>query len=140
MHQTFKTLAIFQYSSEALILKGRLEAEGIKVFLRDNVTIDTDPLVSNAIGGVKLDILAIQEKEALEILKTIKHNTLSDSEEFVSCPICDNEDITMFSIITSAKSLLKFIFEVAFKSRHFYTKHKYRCQNCLYEFDLKQKK
>ena len=54
MSETFKTIAKFQYSAEALIVKGRLEAEGIQVFLTDNHTIDTDPLVSNAIGGVKL--------------------------------------------------------------------------------------
>ena len=46
MSETFKTIARFQYSSEAQIIKGRLEADGIQVFLSDNLTIDTDPLVS----------------------------------------------------------------------------------------------
>ncbi len=52
MENTFIKVASFQYSSEAMIIKGRLEAEGIEVFMKDNNTIDTDPLVSNAIGGV----------------------------------------------------------------------------------------
>ena len=50
----FRKIASFQYSSEAIIYKGRLESEGIAVFMRDNFTIDTDPLVSNAVGGVKI--------------------------------------------------------------------------------------
>ena len=58
MSETFVTIARYQYSSEAQIVKGRLEADGIDVFLRDNITIDTDPLVSNAIGGVKLKVLS----------------------------------------------------------------------------------
>jgi hypothetical protein len=41
--------ACFPYSREAEIAKGRLEADGIEVFLRDNLTIDTFPLVSQDI-------------------------------------------------------------------------------------------
>ena len=37
----FVTIAKYQYSSEAQIAKGRLEADGIDVFLADNLTIDT---------------------------------------------------------------------------------------------------
>ena len=48
----FTKIGQYQYSSEAFIYKGKLEAEGIEVFVRDNHTVDTDPLVSNAIGGV----------------------------------------------------------------------------------------
>lgn len=43
-NETFTTVAVFQYSSEAQIVKGRLESDGIEVFLADNLTIDTDPL------------------------------------------------------------------------------------------------
>ena len=72
MSNTFTTIARFQYSTEAQIVKGRLEADGIKVFLTDNLTIDTDPLVSNAIGGVKLKVLSEQYDEAKEILDSIQ--------------------------------------------------------------------
>ena len=76
MSDTFKTIARFEYSSEAQIIKGRLEADGIQVFLSDNLTIDTDPLVSNAIGGVKLKVPTEDAKKAEEILRSIqkKHN------------------------------------------------------------------
>ncbi|WP_373517624.1 ATP-dependent dethiobiotin synthetase BioD, partial [Pricia sp.] len=49
-NEIFTTVARFQYSSEAQIVKGRLEADGISVFLSDNITIDTDrvkELISN---------------------------------------------------------------------------------------------
>ncbi|MDX1318435.1 MAG: DUF2007 domain-containing protein, partial [Xanthomarina gelatinilytica] len=70
MTETFKTIARFQYSSEAQIIKGRLEAEGIDVFLSDHLTIDTDPLISNAIGGVKLKVYSYQSEEAINILES----------------------------------------------------------------------
>jgi DNA-directed RNA polymerase subunit RPC12/RpoP len=137
MTDTFKTIARFQYSSEAQIIKGRLEAEGIEVFLSDNLTIDTDPLVSNAIGGVKLKVLSEQSDEAIEILESIKTYSLDDEGNSINCPSCQSEKIELFSTIKDAKSLIWFIFGVLFSSLPFYTRHKYRCEACKTEIDLK---
>ena len=133
----FTTVAIFQYSSEAQIIKGRLESENIEVFLTDNLTIDTDPLVSNAIGGVKLKVLSHQAKEAKEILISIEKYSLDDEGNSIHCPNCKSEQIELFSTIKDFKSLFWFIFGVLFSSLPFYTKHKYKCELCLTEFDLK---
>ncbi len=136
MNETFKTVAVFQYSSEAYIVKGRLESEGIKVFLFDDLTIDTDPLVSNAIGGVKLKVLANQEQEAIDVLKSIKKYSIDDEGNSINCPSCNSEKIELFSTIKDVKSLFWFVFGLLFSSLPFYTKHKYRCQNCNVEFNL----
>ena len=137
MSETFKTIARFQYSSEAQIIKGRLEADGIQVFLSDNLTIDTDPLVSNAIGGVKLKVLSHQAMEAQYILETINKYSIDDDGKTKSCPNCDSDKIELFSTIKDAKSLFWFIFGVLFSSLPFYTKHKFKCEDCKTEFDLK---
>ncbi|WP_142784344.1 putative signal transducing protein [Changchengzhania lutea] len=137
MSEIFKTIARFQYSMEAQIVKGRLEAEGIQVFLSDNLTIDTDPLVSHAIGGVKLKVLSRQALEAQHILESIKKYSIDDDGNTVNCPNCKSEKIELFSTIKDAKSLFWFIFGVLFSTLPFYTKHKYRCENCKTEFDLK---
>lgn len=141
MNNTFKTIARFQYSSEAQIIKGRLEAEGIEVFLADNLTIDTDPLVSNAIGGVKLKVLSNDALEAEAILKSIKKYSINDDGDAINCPNCNSEKIELFSTIKDAKSFLALVF--AFITTLFistlplYSKHKYRCEGCKTEFDLK---
>jgi len=137
MSQTFKTIAVYQYSSEAQIIKGRLEAEGIKVFLSDNLTIDTDPLVSNAIGGVKLKVLSRQALKAQYILNSIKKYSLDDEGNTIHCPNCKSEGVELFSTIKDAKSLFWFILGFLFSSLPFYTRHKYRCENCKTEFDIK---
>jgi len=90
MSEIFKTTATFQYSYEAQIVKGRLESDGIKVFLFDDLTIDTDPLVSNAIGGVKVKVLANQEQEAIQVLKLIKKYSVDDGNS-INCPNCNSE-------------------------------------------------
>lgn len=137
MSDTFKTIARFQYSTEAQIIKGRLEADGIQVFLSDNLTIDTDPLVSNAIGGVKLKVLSTDALKAQHILDSIKKYSTDDDGNSIECPKCKSEKIELFSTIKDAKSLFWFVFGVLFSSLPFYTKHKYRCESCKTEFDLK---
>ena len=88
MSQTFKTIAKFQYSAEAQIIKGRLESEGIQVFLSDNITIDTDPLVSNAIGGVKLKVLSTDAMEAQHILESISKYAIDYEFNAMQFPNC----------------------------------------------------
>ncbi|WP_298340387.1 DUF2007 domain-containing protein [uncultured Algibacter sp.] len=137
MSNTFKTIARFQYSTEAQIIKGRLEAEGIQVFLSDNLTIDTDPLVSNAIGGVKLKVLSADALKAQHILDSINKYSIDDDGNTINCPNCQGQHIELFSTIKDAKSLFWFIFGVLFSALPFYTRHKYRCEDCKTEFDLK---
>ncbi|MFS4483998.1 putative signal transducing protein [Hyunsoonleella sp. 2307UL5-6] len=137
MSDTFKTIARYQYSTEAQIIKGRLEAEGIQVFLSDHLTIDTDPLVSNAIGGVKLKVLSTDALKAQHILASINKYSIDDDGNTISCPNCHGNHIELFSTIKDAKSLFWFIFGVLFSSLPFYTRHKYRCEACKTEFDLK---
>lgn len=137
MSDTFKTIARFQYSTEAQIIKGRLEADGIQVFLSDHLTIDTDPLVSNAIGGVKLKVRSQDALKAQHILESIKKYSVDDDGNTINCPNCGSINIELFSTIKDVKSLFWFIFGVLFSSLPFYTKHKYRCEACKTEFDIK---
>ena len=109
MSDTFTTIARFQYTTEAQIIKGRLEADGIKVFLKDHLTIDTDPLVSNAIGGVKLQVLAKDAMEAKHILSTINQYSLDDDGNQIECPNCSSGKIELFSTITDFKSFFAFL-------------------------------
>ena len=134
---SLKSLQNFPYSSEAQIIKGRLEADGIPVFLSDNITIDTDPLVSQAIGGVKLKVLAKDAMKAQHILSTLEKYSLDDAGNAISCPNCKNEKIEMFSTIKDIKSFFSFIFGFLFGTLPFYAKHKYKCEDCNTEFDLK---
>ncbi|EDP71075.1 hypothetical protein FBALC1_01287 [Flavobacteriales bacterium ALC-1] len=137
MSQTFVTIARYQYSSEAQIVKGRLEADGITVFLRDNITIDTDPLVSNAIGGVKLKVLAKDVTNAREILRSIKVYSLDDNGNAISCPNCNNQHVELYSTITDFKSFMSFLIGFLFGTLPFSTRYQYKCEDCKTEFPVK---
>ncbi|ULC59897.1 DUF2007 domain-containing protein [Flaviramulus sp. BrNp1-15] len=137
MSDTFKTVARFQYSTEAQIIKGRLEAEGIQVFLSDNLTIDTDPLVSNAIGGVKLKVLSHDALKAQHILDSIQNFSVDDEGNPIQCPKCKSEKVNLFSTITDFKSFIAFLFGFISGTLPFYAKDKFKCENCNYEFNTK---
>ncbi|MGB0982088.1 MAG: DUF2007 domain-containing protein [Winogradskyella sp.] len=137
MNQTFVTIAKFQYSAEALIIKGRLEADGIHVFLRDNHTIDTDPLVSNAIGGVKLQVRSKDEEKAKAILKSIKTYSVDNDGNAINCPNCKSERIGFYSTIKDLKSFISFLVGFIFGALPFSTRYSYKCEDCNTEFSVK---
>jgi len=137
MSNTFKTIAKFQYSSEAQIIKGLLESEGIPVFLSDNFTIDTDPLVSNAIGGVKLKVYAEDALKAQHILDSIQKYSIDDEGNAIVCANCNSNHVSMISTIKDFKSFFSFLVGFLFGTLPFYAKDKYKCDNCNAEFDIK---
>jgi hypothetical protein len=137
MQDTFVTIARFPYSTEAQIVKGRLEADGIEVFLSDNITIDTDPLVSQAIGGVKLKVLAKDKEKARTIFQSIKSYALDDNGDAIKCPNCKQEHIELYTTITGLKSLISFIIGFVSGTLPFSTRYQYKCEDCYTEFPLK---
>ncbi|MAX70571.1 MAG: hypothetical protein CMC76_05640 [Flavobacteriaceae bacterium] len=137
MQNTFSTIARYTYSSEAEIIKGRLEAEGIKVFLKDNITIDTDPLVSNAIGGIKLNVLAEDEAKAKDILKSISSYALDDNGNTIICSNCGSGNVSLYSTINSFKSFFHFIIGILFGTLPFSARYEYKCEDCNTVVDVK---
>ncbi len=121
MNDSFTTIAVFQYSAEAQIIKGKLEAENIKVFLADEYTVDTDPLVSNAIGGVKLKVYTEQVDVAKNIIKKIDESLLIQQ---VVCKKCNTSN---FSLRITFNNLFLKLFPVN-------GKFDYHCKSCNYNF------
>ncbi|MGV9004757.1 DUF2007 domain-containing protein [Flavobacterium sp.] len=135
MEEDFVLVGRFQYSSEAQIIKGKLEFEGIKVFFRDNITIDANPLYSNAIGGVKLFVNTENEVRAQLILASISPYSLDENNELLKCPECGSQTSEMYTSIRDLKSFLAYLISMAVVLLPFHTKHKYRCGNCKHEFN-----
>jgi|SRR5690606_41190345 len=134
------TIARFQYTSEALIIQGRLEAEGIETHLADSITINTDPLVSNAIGGVKLQVWENDLEKAQAILEQISEYSLDNEGKALTCPKCGEQKIDMVTSVSDNKSLWGFIIGFIFGSLPLFMKHKYKCSDCNHEFYEKNKK
>ena len=130
----FKLIGRFQYSAEAIIFKGKLESEGVEVFMRDNYTVDSNPLYSNAVGGVKLYVNNDDFDKATNVFSDISQYSLDDNKKLRKCPKCGAEQIEMVTSIKDLKSFLAFLFSGFLMTIPFYAKHKYKCDNCKFEF------
>jgi DNA-directed RNA polymerase subunit RPC12/RpoP len=125
MEDSFTTIAVFQYSSEALIIKGKLESENIRVFLADEYTVDTDPLVSNAIGGVKLQVITAEVAVAKSIIRNIDPSLL---KEEIVCSKCGS---TNFNLKLTFKNIFLKLIPV---NGYF----EYKCSDCNTNFKAKE--
>lgn len=68
MEENLVTVAVFGAPYEAEMAKGELEAHGIPVFILDQFTIGANPLYSNALGGIKLQVPASCAEVAQQII------------------------------------------------------------------------
>ncbi|SFW62110.1 DUF2007 domain-containing protein [Cellulophaga fucicola] len=120
MSEKFYKIAAFEYLADTVIIKGKLESEGIEVFLKDENTVNSDPLISNAIGGIKLLVLTEDKDKALEIYNEIRSYAVDDNGKHLVCPICKAEKLEAYY---SEKGIFYRLFP-------FFEKRKFRCFNC----------
>ncbi len=131
--EKFTLLQRFQYSSEAIIYQGKLESQGIEVFIRDNNIVDSNPLYSNAVGGVKLFVKTEDFERAKEILGEVSLYAVDDENQPIKCPNCGAEQINLETSIRNWKTLWN-VFFFGFLALLF-EKEKYKCQQCKFEFN-----
>ncbi|HAP02112.1 MAG TPA: hypothetical protein DCQ93_09335 [Bacteroidetes bacterium] len=70
-----KMLLNFSYPGEAYIAKSHLEAEGIDCFITNENLLTINPLLSHAVGGVKLMVREEDYERAKEILEAPEINS-----------------------------------------------------------------
>jgi hypothetical protein len=121
MKDSYSIIAVFEYSTEAQITKTRLDSEGIKTMLADEKTIDTDPLISNAIGGVKLFVHNDDFDKAIEIYNQIRAYRKDKNGNDIQCLNCNSTHILMAP--PNTKNLLYMLFP-------FFEKSKNMCNDC----------
>ncbi|WP_299824301.1 DUF2007 domain-containing protein [uncultured Pontibacter sp.] len=140
MAERLITIATFNDVTEAHILKGRLEAEGILCFLGDENIVGVQPFYATAVGGVKLKVPETEVMEAKAILARIQEgSTLFDYDSIelappmqeqtveITCPKCgsDNVEQQVFNKTVFSISYLFLGFPVPFLNRK-----KFVCHEC----------
>ena len=120
MDQEFYMLASFEYAADVQVVKAKLESEGIPVFLRDENTLNSDPLISHAIGGVKLQVYTKHKDQALEIYNEIRAYAVDDAGNPIACPNCKAKKSEVYY---ERKSIFQKLFP-------FFEKRKHKCLSC----------
>ncbi|MDB3907523.1 DUF2007 domain-containing protein [Crocinitomicaceae bacterium] len=133
------TVARYDSSIRAHIVKAHLEGHGIVCFVFDANMVDLDPLLSNAVGGVKVKVREKDSEEALLILKELEETPYTDeNDEVIACPNCGSTSYyTHFNSMRNAKSILAFLVSAVVFVFPIYRKEVLRCKECDTEFDTK---
>lgn len=131
------TVARYDSSIQAHIVKAHLEGHDLVCFVFDEHLIDMNPLFSNAIGGVKIKVREKDAAEALEILQELDSKPYTDeNDEVIACPNCESTDYYKdFNSMRNVGSVLAAIFSFVIFVFPIYRKHVYRCKQCDTEFD-----
>ncbi len=122
------TIRTFDNYFSANILLTRLRHAGIQCFLKDEYTVTIDPLLSNAIGGIKLVVNKTDEPEAREMLQFFD----TGYKNSVTCPVCGSHDLIL-APRQSAENLITAIASWLLSAYAVSAANVYKCNVCKYE-------
>ncbi len=71
----FRTIAVFNYSHEIVVLKHILEQEEIQHFFENETMTSIAPFYSNALGGIKLKVHPEDFETVQIILDQLRNNS-----------------------------------------------------------------
>ena len=122
------TVDRFFHPTEAHIAAGKLESEGIPVFLLGINHASANWLLSNALGGIRLQVPASQVDDARQLLARIEEP--SDTDE-IECPECGGSDTTAMSNSRKIAFLAVHLFSVPLP----WSNSRRHCQSCGAEWE-----
>lgn len=122
------TVKTFDSYFLANIILGRLQAEGVECYLKDETTVTMDPILTNAIGGIKIVVKKEDADAVTEILKRY-------DEEYLNAATCPQCGAHQFSYIAKpgVTNFLTAVATTLFGSYALATNYVYQCGNCGYE-------
>jgi hypothetical protein len=88
----FVVLNAYNTYIDAHIAKGVLEEEGIPSWLKDENTVTIDPILTNAVGGIKVMVAEEMAVQAREILLRVRREQAA-----VACPKCSSINTDLVS-------------------------------------------
>lgn len=119
----------------AHIAMGRLEEDGINCWLKDENTVTIDPILTNAVGGIKLMASTEQAKRAIEILRTVER----ENKALHPCPKCGSQNVELVSSPRKASNWASAFIGLFLTSFAMPVEKVNHCFNCGNEFPVEEK-
>ena len=126
----FIPLRSFDNYIEANIVMTMLIAENINCHLKDENTITIDPLLSNALGGIKLMVHPAHVERAWEHLEAAEQQYLKT----IPCPVCKAHALKTVSITKKHQCKLSALVSMLLNGQSVEVKKIYQCTKCGYDF------
>ena len=123
-------LRSFDNYIEANIVLSMLRDSDIVCHLKDENIITIDPLLSPAIGGMKLMVHHSQVERAWDMIEKAEQQYLKD----IPCPVCKAHALKTESITRHHKCKLGALASMLLNGHPVEITKIYRCSNCGYDF------
>ena len=144
-----QTLMTFTFPTEAHIVKGFLESNGIEVYLKDEMTVQVNNFYSNAIGGVKLQVNEPDYEQGIQLLREggyLNDQTTQEKKEIKIievarladqkvCPFCGSDNFDKSKKLSWPIIPLYLLLNIMFPIY----KPTFKCFDCGEEWKLKKK-
>jgi predicted RNA-binding Zn-ribbon protein involved in translation (DUF1610 family) len=126
-----KFISIWTYDNyvPAHIAMGRLKEEGIDCWLKDENTVTIDPILTNAVGGIKLMVAEDNAEKAWELLNQLQEKYKA---RFV-CSKCGSANIERVSTPRKPLNWLSAITTFFFSNYALAVDKVYHCFDCGHE-------
>ena len=126
----FVQIRSFDNYIEANLVLGMLQEQGINCHLKDENNITIDPLLSPAIGGMKLMVYESQAERAREILNEAEREYVKT----IPCPVCKSKSLQPVIIEKKPASFWRALRSMLLSGQTETVSKKYVCENCGEEF------
>jgi DNA-directed RNA polymerase subunit RPC12/RpoP len=120
----------FDNYMEANIVMNMLQHWDINCHLKDENIITIDPLLSPALGGMKLMVHHAHVQRAWDLMDTAEKEYLKT----ISCPICKSHELKKVSITKNHRCKLSAIASMILNGHTIEISTIYKCSSCGYDF------
>ena len=127
----FIAIRSFDNYIDANIILGKLQNEGITCFLRDEYTVTIDPILTNAVGGIKLTVPEADAQKAVGLLLLFD----KEKRKHLECPNCHSHNVEYISNPQKSGNWLSAVVGFLLGNYAVSIKKVYHCFTCGFEFD-----
>ena len=127
----FIPIQSFDNYIEAQMVLGRMGEEGINCWLKDENVVTIIPILSNAVGGIKLMVADDQIEKAVELLNYLQ----DEKRKYFTCPYCTSNNIERINSSRKTVNWITSIFTWLLGSYAIAVQQVWHCFNCDKEFE-----
>ena len=126
----FVQLRTFDNYIEANIVLNMLQNHSVNCHLKDENIITINPMLSPAIGGMKLMVHHAHVPRAWDLMEEAEKAYLKD----IPCPVCKAHALKAVSITRSHRSKLAALASMLLNGHSVEVTKMFRCNKCGYDF------
>lgn len=126
----FVPIRSFDNYIEANIVLAMLQAANVNCHLKDEHIVTIDPLLSPAIGGMKLMVHHAHVQRAWDLINEAEQQYLKN----IPCPVCKKHTLTTVSVTKKHRCKLAALASMLLKGESVEVTKIYKCTACGYDF------